>query len=338
MPDAKKVAEPPKGSDDEQLIDTQRSQIEEAVVTLNANPESPEPLDEPDDDQPSDDKKTDESSKHEDGKEDKASDDLKKEDLTDSKDDPIDKIKKAVQRRIDKVVAKRKSVEEELAETKAELERLKTAKVPEQQEQAGDPTPEQVESYIAKMQEEGNHKEAAAAIRYLVKIEKEHALKEVQETQSKSQAEAKAQESKTNAELKALANDYVVYDEKGQPDASADLTLANKNGKLFQVAMSLYNDPEFHKDFYFDHNVVNGFRRAVADAYREIHQQGMLNAPKGAEPNTDKRNLKAILADPDTDSAEEPSQSNSSALLSDADKVREEIRARKKNRIIRKPS
>jgi len=308
----------PEAPADESLIDNRRTEIEKLVITANNTfpepeaPETPEPL--------------------------KAEE--KKEEPKAEVSDPVERIKNSVQKRIDKVIAQKKTVEEENAELRAELERLKANSKPTETSTPKDdtpPTPEQVEAYIAKMQEEGNHKEAAAAIRYLVKLEKEEALKKVKDEQDKAQKEAEAQKVKIDADMKALANDYVVYDEKGQPDINSDLTLANQKGLLFKTAISLYNDKELHRDFYNDPDVVSGFRRAVADAYREIHQQGLINkTPKGETVITEKRTPRVALADPSAEVIEEtPAQSNSNSL-SDAEKVREEIRARNKNRFLRK--
>jgi hypothetical protein len=251
--------------------------------------------------------------------------------------DPVKKIKEAVQGRIDKLTAQKKSAEEELAELKAENERLKSErlapKTPEAVAPNDDtpPTPEQVEAYIAKMSEEGNHKEVAAATRYLIKLEKEIAFKEVEERQTKQVTDAAAAKAKSDAEMKALANDYVVYGRDGQPDTKSDLTLANKDGLLFKTALSLYNDKELHKDFYNDANVVHGFRRAVSDAYRELHQQGLIaNAPK---EEVIPRTPRLSLADPSAEIADETPVNTSN--LSDADKVREEIKRRNQNRFLR---
>jgi len=79
-----------------------------------------------------------------------------------------------------------------------------------------------------------------------------------------------------------------------------------------------------------------GFRRAVADAYREIHRQGLIKTPKGEVVIPERKETRAVLADPSTDSSEEVAQPNNSNSLSDAEKVREEIKARNKNRFIRK--
>lgn len=249
--------------------------------------------------------------------------------------DPVEHIKNAMQKRINKLTAKTKTVEEENAELKAELESLKAPKTPDAttpQAKTDSPTPEQVEDYIAKMQEEGNHKEAAAAIRYLVKLEKDIALKEVKDEQTKVQKESDEKVARTNAQLKVLAEDYVGRDAQGNPDAKHDLTLSNKNGLLFKTAISLYNDHDLHKDFYNDPDVVRGFGRAVADAYREIHQQGLIkNAPKG---EVIPRIPRQVLAEPDAEAVEE-TPVNTSNSLSDAEKVREEIKARNQNRFKR---
>lgn len=309
------VAETPKATEvEESLIENRRASIEDLVITQNETFPEPEAPEAPKDEKPKE---------------------KKEEKVEERAEDPLDRIKKSVQKRIDKVVAQKKSAEEELAEARAEIERLKsrTPEVPSTPKDDTPPTPEQVEAYIAKMQEEGNWKEAAAATRYLVKLEKEMALKEIRETETKAQKEAEAKKARTDAELKALANDYVVYDESGNPDPKNDMTLANKNGLLYKTAIGLYNDAELHKDFYNDENVVNGFRRAVADAYREIHQQNLIkNTPKG---EIIPRNPRQVLADPDAVAVEE-TQPNNSNSLSDAEKVREEIKFRNKNRFIRK--
>lgn len=252
--------------------------------------------------------------------------------------DPVERIKKSVQKRIDKVVAQKKSAEEELIEARAEIERLKNAKPEEKPVTPKDdtpPTPEQVEAYIVKMREEGNVKEEIAATRYLIKLEKELALKEVRDEQNKTSKEAEAVKQKQLNDWVALSNDYVVYNPDGTQDLKSDLNLANQKGLLYQTALSLYNDKDLHKDFYNDPNVMNGFRRAVADAFREIHQQGLIKTPKGESITPVKRSIRETLADPSADSGEEVEKGTISNSLSDAEKVREEIKARNKNRFKR---
>jgi hypothetical protein len=289
---------------EESLIDNPRAAVENAVIAEGQNVPAPEPEEvvtpEPKVEEPK------------------------------VEDDPIKRIKDSVQKRIDKVIAKSKSVEEELAETKAELERLKNGtKAPETTPTTKDdapPTIEQIEAYIIKMREEGNVKEEIAATRYLIKVEKELAIKEVQETQTKAQREAEAQKEKQLNDWTMLSKDYETTNPKDE------MNLSNQQGLLYKTALALYNDKELHADFYNNSDVIQGFRRAVADAYREIHQQGLLKqSPKG-EIVTEKKNPRMTLAEPSASESEEPSTPSISNSLSDAEKVREEIRARSKNR------
>lgn len=317
MTDEVKVPETPvetKVSADESLIDNPRAAVEKAVITFNETPDTQ--VEEVVEETP------------------------KKEEVVEEPPvSEIDRIKQSVQKRINQVVAQKKSAEEQLAEAQAEIARLKASPKSDTPTDKKDdaPTIEQVEAYIIKMAEEGNKKEEIAATRYLIKLEKEAAVKEVEERQQKTREEAQAKVTRENNALLDLAKDYVVYDDKGKPDLKSDLTLANQKGKLFEVAMSLYKDPELHALYYNDPDRAMGLRRAVADAYREIHQQGLIkNTPKVDSIET-RRVTRQVLADPDAVEAEEQAPANPN-LLSDADKVREEIKSRNKMRNSRRAS
>lgn len=249
--------------------------------------------------------------------------------------DPIERIKKATQKRIDKVVAQKKSAEEELAEARAEIERLKANPKDESKEVSKEPvkddaapTPEQVEAYIVKMREEGNVKEEIAATRYLIKLEKEMALKEVEEKQNKVATQTEQEKKQQLTDWTNLAKDYEVYDDAGAIDLKNDMTLSNQNGLLYKLALDNYNDKKIHAERYNNPNVIEGFRRAVADAYRQINEYNRLT-PREEKDVAPKRNNKAILADPSAD-FEEASVQPSTSSLSDAEKVRAEINARNK--------
>jgi len=291
---------------EESLIDNPRAAVENAVIAEGQNVSAPIP-------------------------EEVVAPELKVEEPK-AEDDPIQKIKDSVQKRIDKVIAKSKSVEEELAETKAELERLKngTKNIPETTPTTKDdapPTIEQIEAYIIKMREEGNVKEEIAATRYLIKVEKELAIKEVTEAQTKTVKEAETQKAKQLNDWTMLSKDYETADPKDE------MNLSNQNGLLYKTALSLFNDKQLHAENYNNPDVIQGFRRAVADAYREIHQQGLIKTPKGEV--FERKSLRTMLADPsmqmDADTTPSPT-----TTLSDADKVREEIKARNKNRFIKR--
>jgi hypothetical protein len=253
-------------------------------------------------------------------------------------DDPVDRIKKSVQKRIDKVVAQKKSAEEELAEVRAENERLKANLKPAETQTPQNnepPTIEQIKAYIIQMSEEGKKREEVEAISYLIQREKEEAIKAVKEEQTKAQKESETQKATQLKEWTGLCEDYIVYAPDGKPDPKHELTLANQNGLLYKTALALYNDKELHAEHYNDPNVLHGFRRAVADAFKEIHLQGLLKTPKGEQITEPRRNPREILAEPEAEIAEETVQSTNSSSLSDAEKVREEIKNRKKNRFTR---
>ena len=308
----------PEVSADESLIDNPRQKVEEEVIAENLRvPDSPvDPIDKP---------------------EEKL--DVKPEDKEVEPLSEVDRIKQAVQKRIDKVVAQKKTAEEELIAARAEIERLKSAQsspTPPDKKDDAPPTIEQVEAYILKMAEEGNKKEEIAATRYLIKLEKEAAIKEVEDRQANIKREAEDRSRRENDALLDLAKDYIAYNDKGEVDMSHDLTLANQKGKLFQVAMALYNDPELHKLYYNDPDRPTALRRATADAYRELHQQGIIKTPKDDGLEAMRRN-KRSLAEPDATEIEDVTSTGSN-LLSDAEKVREEIKLRNQLRNSRKPS
>ncbi len=300
MEEETKVTETPKVSVDESLIDNGRTAIEDKVISDSNTFEVPKQ-------ESTDSKPKDESS----------------EPKPESEGTEVERIKKAVQKRIDKVVAKQKSAEERLVEAEAELARLKSTPTQEVKKDDTPPTIEQVEAYILKMAEEGNKKEEIAATRYLIRLEKEAAIKEVEDRQNKIRQESESRSTRENQALLDLAKDYIVYDDKGKPDMKSDLTLANQKGKLFEIAMGLYNDPELHAQYYNDPDRVHGLRRAVADAYREIHQQNLIKTPKA---DVVEKRVTKQLADPDAVEVDETP--TSSTLLSDTDKVRDEIKSR----------
>jgi len=251
-----------------------------------------------------------------------------------------DKVKEKVQKRIDKEVAKRKTLEEELAETRAELEKLKTHIKPEAKTEADskrEPTDAEVRAALKKAIEDGDVEFQVQITEYMAdrkaKAERAAALKEVEESQKKQTEEAQ----RLQADWNSLVMDYIVYDDKGNIDNSHELNLNNQNGQLYKTALALFNDKELRATHYNDANKVQAFRRAVGDAYREIHQHGLLkSAPKKVEPissGEDEESSKtkmrkvASLAEPGSDFAEDTTPVKT---LSDTEKVIDEIKSRRK--------
>src|SRR3990167_3280606 len=316
MPEPK-VAETPKASEEAPLIDNPRTAIENAIVLENETPAPP--IEEPE----------------------TPAEEVKEEAKVEPVLTEVDRIKQAMQKRINKVVAKSKSAEEELVEARAEIAELR-AKLEQKinaetkSEDKSPPTLAQVTAYIVKMREEGNHEEAERASDYKLQLIEEAAFKKIEERQKSERLEAQTRTQRENQALVELAKDYVEYDAKGQPDMKSDMTLANQKGKLFQTAMALYQDSELNKLYYNDPDRANGFRRAVQDARRELYEQKLVT------PKVDRvgltRDPRLSLADPAADEIEETPAPTNSAILSDADKVREEIKQRNRLRNSRKPS
>ncbi len=240
-----------------------------------------------------------------------------------------DALKKKIQSRINKEVAKRKTAEEELAETKAELERLRNSKaeVVDSTKPNAEPTIEQCEAYIIKCREEGDVKNEMAAMRYMIKLEKEAAIKEVEKKQEEQYRKTTEVSAKQQTDWINLNRDY----ESDNPD----LDLKNQNGLLYKEAMRLYQDPDL-REVYSDPDKIAGFRKAVHDTHRHITENGLhkRTTPSETIDTTPRVRIKTQLAEPGTESGEETTQSTSKNL-SDADKVKEEILNRRKNRTLR---
>ena len=244
-----------------------------------------------------------------------------------------DALKKNIQKRINKLTAQKKTAEERLAELEAENERLRNSKaevVADPTKQNVEPTIEQCEAYIIKCREEGDVKNEMAAMRYMIKLEKEAAIKAVKDEQE-------AQHRKVNEVTAKQQSDWINLNRDYESD-NPDLDLKNQNGLLYKEAMRLYQDPEL-REVYSDSDRIAGFRKAVHDTHRYITENG-LHTKKAITPSETidttprVRIAKPILADPSTESAEETNQS-ASKTLSDTDKVKEEILNRRKNRMLR---
>jgi hypothetical protein len=249
--------------------------------------------------------------------------------LTDS-----DRIKAKIEKRIGKEVSKRKTAEEQLAEAQAELARLKAEvekpkdeKKEDKKDTSDSPTEAQVKEYIIKMREEGNIQEEEAARDYLFNMRVDAKVKEIEEKQN---AKVKAT-TEENTQYNALVGDYTT------DEPTDDLNLANTDSKLFKTAMSLYSDKELNS-IYSDSNKINGFRRAVGDAYRELitlEREGKitLNAKKQAQTiktQVKPRDTSAQLASPDAESGVDETIPPSNKPMSDQEKVKAELLNRTK--------
>ena len=256
--------------------------------------------------------------------------------------DPIDRVKSKVQKRIDKEVAKRKTVEEQLEDTRRELEEIRakqnaTVIGNKDDKKSDEPTLEQISAYLKKVREEGNVEEEVRVLDYIserrAKAERKSAMEEL-DSRTKRVSDAQA---KQLQDWNALQNDYVVRDESGKVVADDDMNLSNQKGLLYRTAMSLYHDKELHARDYSDPDKVMGFRRAVADAFREIYQGGLNRKETLTVDDVPKPKRRQVLVEPSSDGAEETREVSPSRSLSDNDKVMEEITSRRKYQNARVP-
>lgn len=239
-----------------------------------------------------------------------------------------DTLKQTIQKRINKEVAKRKTLEEQLAEKEEEIKLLKAGKAPETTETKNvEPTIEQCEAYIIKCREEGDVKNEVAAMRYLVKLEKDAAIKEVRKEQEERNTRTSQATAKQQSDWINLNKDY----ESENPE----INLNNQNGLLYKSAMRLYQDPDL-REVYSDADRISGFRKAVHDAHRHILENGLHKKSETIDttPRVKAAN-KPVLAEPSNDSAEE-TVSTVSKVLTDAEKVKEDILYRRANRYVKR--
>lgn len=257
---------------------------------------------------------------------------------------PTERVKSEMLKRINKLTARTKSAEEELAELRAENERLKRvetkteakAEVKESKpEEKRDPTDAEIDAAYEKALSEGDHKFAAQIARYLAERTANRIADErIKQVESKTALQSEAQKKQLN-DWVTLCRDYEPTTEDGKVDMKHPLNLSNQNGLLYKTALDLFQDKDL-KVKYAGYDTMTGFRIAVNDAYREILEQGLYkpvreSAKVVSEP---KQVRKPVLAEPDSDGADDSAPRNEN-LMSDADKVREEIKDRQRNRFKR---
>lgn len=264
-------------------------------------------------------------------------DDPKVDEVKEPEKSPTEKVKEKIQRRIDKITAQKKSIEEELAETRAELEVMKTQMKPKvEADTKREPTDEEVRSALKKAIETGDIDLQVQITEYMAdtkaKRQRAEAQKELEDNQRKRNQEAE----KLQSDWSSLVLDYVTYDPQGKVDNSNELNLNNQNGLLYRTALALFNDKELKQAHYSDPDKIQAFRRAVGDAYREIHQNNLLKSDKSPkvtgedqETETSKTKMRKVasLAEPGSDSIEEVTPKRQ---LTDTEVVIDEIKHRRR--------
>jgi hypothetical protein len=267
-----------------------------------------------------------------------------KELSTDAKDAPVEslegRIKAKVQKRIDKEVAKRKTLEEQLDETRAELALARQGKLPVESNKSDktdvnrEPTDSEISAALRKAREEGDVDFEVQIMNFVADRKAKAQRMEAEAQIRKSEQEAQNAQVRQQRDWETLVRDYLVYDDAGNIDNSSDMNLNNTNGKLYKTALALFQDKDLAGN-YADENKILGFRRAVHDAYRGlIETQSMKKEPTIAETVNSgdfksKAGVRKVtqLAEPGSAGGEDV-PSNAPRTLSDAEKVTEEIKHR----------
>lgn len=242
---------------------------------------------------------------------------------------PVDRIKKSVQKRIDKITAKTKSLEEQLAEKDAEIERLRSGeqKPKEEVTEKREPTMEECRKALAKAYADQDWDFAAQVTEYMADAKAKAQRVEAEKSYSENTTKQTEAQKKQQNDWVALNRDYEVLDESGKPDQSNEMSLANQNGLLYKWALDYYKHPDL-KSKYSNSDTILGFRLAVNDAYKDIIEQGHYQPVKKVVQVTPKKiNAKAQLAVPDAEGSDEAPVVHS-PIMSNAEKAREEIKYR----------
>lgn len=252
--------------------------------------------------------------------------------------DPIERIKRETQKRINKLTARTKSAEEELAELRAENERLrKQESKPEPKSEPvekREPTMEECRKALAKAFADGDHEFAAQITEYMAEAKAKAQRIEAEKAYAERTTKQTEAQKKQLADWTALCRDYEPVDAEGKVDLKHPLNLSNQNGLLYKTALGLFQDKDL-KEKYAGYDPITGFRLAVNDAYRGIIENGLYKPVRETVKVVGETKMRQFsLAESDSE-GDDGSSSQQSNTLSDADKVREEIANRQRNRFKR---
>ena len=232
---------------------------------------------------------------------------------------PEDGVTPGVQKRIDRLTAEKKALEERLGKLEA------------QQNQAAGKTPKyseaQLKVALKKALDDGDADLAFEIISHINKQSKDE-LVEMYENEKKQYMEASRQ---ISAEWDETLNAYSKYADTKIPEiwpnSHADLNVREATSLLYQVAMKLYSDPALPQ-----YRKPGGQRMAVADALTKIFVWKAGSRGKDSEKERLKRQLmkekkkKSIVSGGATGEDE----TGPARLMSDNERLEEVISERKK--------
>jgi len=253
--------------------------------------------------------------------------------------DETQRLKDKISKRIGKEVAKRKTLEEQLAEKDAEIERLKAGKqdpAPKQEDKK-EPTSQEIAAALKKAREDGDTEFEVQILEYIA----ERKAKKEREEAEKSYNQVNSQATERQRKWFEIVQDYMVLDDGGVEVKDHPLNLNNEKSQLYKTANALYLDPELKKTRYSQGTEAENLRRAVSDAYVELTRMGVTKSevkePTQPEGKSAKERQKSALAEPGAAVSEPTEPKGPPKPQTEQDKVLDEIRNRNKYRQAREP-
>ena len=241
--------------------------------------------------------------------------------------DPTKTVKDKVQKRIDKAVAKQKTAEEELAQVRAENEKLKSQIKPPAESEADvkrEPTDAEIRTALLKAKRDGDLEFEVQILEYMAERKAKKERAEAELTLSESRKKQAEQVEQFQKDWKNIELDY--------QSENPEMNLSNPKSLLYRTAKALYEDKDLAKSVYSDPNRAHAMRLAVSDAFREIVENNLLPGNKETveevKPSETKLRKRAQLADPSSSVAEEIQTVVKD--LSDTEKVLNDVKRRKK--------
>ena len=252
-------------------------------------------------------------------------------------DDDAERLKAKISKRIGKEVAKRKTLEEQLAERDAEIAALRAGKPAVEKSEEKEPSNEDIAAALKKSREDGDTKFEVEILDYIAERKAKKERKSAEESYNANQAKVTERQRK----WLEIVQDYTVFDDStGAEMKEHPMNLNNMRSQLYKTANALYLDPELKKLRYSTGTEAENLRRAVSDAYVELSRMGLEKLDgKSAQPETKtetiqdgktaKERMKTTLAEPSGAAKEDVSEPRTPARpKNDQEKVLDEVKYR----------
>lgn len=242
--------------------------------------------------------------------------------------DATERLKAKFQKRIGKEVGKRKTLEEQLAEKDAEIERLRNGKIepaPKLDEKK-EPTLQEIAVALKKAREDGDTEFEVQILDYMA----ERRAKQERAEAEKQFETRNTQVTDRQRKWGELVQDYTVVDDGGKEVIDHPMNLNNMQSQLYKTANALYLDPELKRDRYSSGSEMENLRRAISDAYIELNKMGVGKTKEITEPKSTKERMKNAMVEPGAAKEETTELPSAPKLKSDQQNVQDEVMHRLK--------